>query len=308
MKKYYNFILKFIFIVFVLVFCFFDLTVGSVNYDEENSKNIKKQYSNIQGVNKKANSVKKEKNTQNEKIQKVIDSIEDYNSTNLPVIAALPNDNIYLYGIKPSGTVLYYKNSGHFYDWGYLTPRFILPEISLGDFNNDGHKELAVILYVGSGTGYSIDELHIVDLYGNEFISKDPNNKNFMEINHRYFDDNCFDQNDYLSQLDRLIKYKAYYKAGKLMGRMTVNNQTTIINLGNYIPSDARFDLRQKLSYGDIVKFYTEGNILRAKLAIGIMNQTYATPSYFGDIYADVMYRKGKFRLKNLRFQIDNEL
>lgn len=47
------------------------------------------------------------------KKEKVIESWESFYAENLPVIAAIPERNIYLYGIKPSGVILYIDGEGH---------------------------------------------------------------------------------------------------------------------------------------------------------------------------------------------------
>ena len=49
------------------------------------------------------------------------------------------------------------------FDWLYLTPRQILPRLFCFDIDGDWEDELAVICYVGSGTGVSVEELHILE-------------------------------------------------------------------------------------------------------------------------------------------------
>lgn len=57
----------------------------------------------ISFVNAGKNTNKRERTISNNRI-KVIQSIDDYNSINIPRIASIPNENIYLYGIKPGWT------------------------------------------------------------------------------------------------------------------------------------------------------------------------------------------------------------
>lgn len=49
------------------------------------------------------------------------------------------------------------------FDWDFLTPRTIPPRMFCFDVDGDWEDELIVICYVGSGTGVSIEELHILE-------------------------------------------------------------------------------------------------------------------------------------------------
>lgn len=50
-----------------------------------------------------------------------------------------------------------------------LTPRFILPQVGWRDWDGDGKNELAVVYYAGSGTGVSVEELHIYEWNGGQW-------------------------------------------------------------------------------------------------------------------------------------------
>lgn len=84
-----------------------------------------------------------------------------------PLIARLPEDDIYLYGFSGNyymkGVVLRYKDKIQTFPWSYAA-RDTLPKMAFKDYDQDGEKELAVSLYNGSGTGVSIEELHILEL------------------------------------------------------------------------------------------------------------------------------------------------
>lgn len=49
------------------------------------------------------------------------------------------------------------------FPWAYATPRCIPPQVWLRDMDGDGAEELAVSCYVGSGTGVSVEALHVVE-------------------------------------------------------------------------------------------------------------------------------------------------
>lgn len=129
--------------------------------------------------------------------KKVIQSPEEFNASNLPLISAIPNRNIYLYGKKPKGVVLRVNGREREFDWLYMTPRFVLPRMYVSDFNFDGKDELAVILYIGSGTGVSVEELHIIDISENEDTS-DSNSMNLL--------DHGYESKYYFTALNELVK------------------------------------------------------------------------------------------------------
>ena len=49
------------------------------------------------------------------------------------------------------------------FDWPYRTPRTVAPRLRQVDADGDGAEELAVVCCCGSGTGVSIEQLHIVE-------------------------------------------------------------------------------------------------------------------------------------------------
>ena len=81
-----------------------------------------------------------------------------------PLLAVIESENIELYGVNPYGYVLYQNGRGTYFEWPGLTPRGIAPEMKYFDFDGDGEKELAVILYVASGTGFALMDLHILTI------------------------------------------------------------------------------------------------------------------------------------------------
>ena len=92
-------------------------------------------------------------------------SAVDWENDKIWLIAVLPEHNISMYGLnfsggeKPDkGTVLvYWKDRFFKYTWSFLTPRAILPVLACADYDADNELEIAVDLYVGSGTGFSVE-------------------------------------------------------------------------------------------------------------------------------------------------------
>lgn len=57
------------------------------------------------------------------------------------------------------------------FDWLYITPRAIEPELRVCDLDSDGAEEVVVDCYGGSGTGVSIDYLYVVEKDDNILIA-----------------------------------------------------------------------------------------------------------------------------------------
>jgi hypothetical protein len=122
-----------------------------------------------------------------------------------PLVASIPEEDIYLYGAD-DGVILRYGDVIKPFEWAYLTPRFVLPRLKLEDIDEDGVEEIICILYVASGTGLAIEELHILEPDENEI-----------------YRDVFFTAEDYNNQLNELITFeydeennKLYYIAGEM--------------------------------------------------------------------------------------------
>ncbi|MDP4182311.1 MAG: hypothetical protein Q8942_14630 [Bacillota bacterium] len=239
--------------------------------------------------------------------KKVIESWEEFNDSDFPLIASIPEKGIYLYAIKDGGVVLYINNKGHYYDWEYLTPRFILPQMRVYDYDKDGKDELAVVLYIGSGTGFSVEELHIVEISENVDLSDNPSDKNYSVPNPEYFKDYIYFPKDYITQLNKLTKIVIHNKTNEAAAEVIVNAKLSSLDLGENKFEGKKLNYESKPIYGDIAHFNIEGNKITADFALGICNNLHAEPVYVGDVNADVSFARGKFTLRNLYFKANEE-
>jgi hypothetical protein len=84
----------------------------------------------------------------------------------LPCISAIPEKDIYLYSCENGNVLLKYQDKYEmiYLKWGYTTPRLILPEMYLYDYDGDGIDELAIKIYQASGTGVSLWSLLMVEV------------------------------------------------------------------------------------------------------------------------------------------------
>lgn len=228
----------------------------------------------------------------NKNSEKVIESFEEYEASELPLISAIPEKDIYLYDTKKDQLLLTVGDKKCYYNWIAFTPRFILPRMFACDFDKDGKDELAVILYVGSGTGVSVEELHLLEI-SDKIASQE------------CFKDQVFSEEDYISQLKKAVTFKTYTKAGKLMGTITAGGKKYTVSLKEF-QSDEFGKISNNLCLGSIVGFNSENSKLTAEFGVGISCKNVASPQYIGHLYADLSFKAGKFEMKNFRFK-ENE-
>lgn len=188
---------------------------------------------------------------------------------------------------KEARVLLKAGDSEQYFDWTYLTPRFILPSMNLSDLDSDGKEELSVILYVGSGTGVSLQELHVLEL---------PEKK---QGTGQSLKDQVFE--DYIIQLDKAVSFKLLSESSGLKGEISVENKKYKINIKDY-QSEEYGKIIEKLFYGNIVRFSQDNNKLMVELAAGLGFENNVEPVYIGTLNADIDYKSGKFKLKNIKF------
>lgn len=196
-----------------------------------------------------------------------------FQNTKYPLIAELPQEDIYLYGLKPTGVVLRQGNKIQFFNWEYATPRFVLPVLNKYDLDNNGEDEIICVLDLGSGTELSLYELHVLKLAGTS----------------GYVD---YIFSDYLEQMKTMLS-ASYDKKENSIILKTNNNSYTYD-----IPEEYQELTYQDVTYGSIV-FFETSNGLKIKMPIGVLFDEFATPQYFEDIVLE-----GTIRFKNGKFQI----
>lgn len=84
------------------------------------------------------------------------------------LIASIPQERIYLYGLQPKGVVVSFDGDTSYIEADYATPQRILPEIAYGDYDADNRKEIAVSFNTDSGTSVDVDTLHVLTTDGKE--------------------------------------------------------------------------------------------------------------------------------------------
>ena len=202
------------------------------------------------------------------------------------LLASIPERQVFLYGEENSVTLRIGDDTRQF-DWEYMTPRGVLPQLQVQDYDGDGRAELSVILYIGSGTGVSVEELHIIDI--------DPSDPD-------YFRDHVFE--DYTVQIDKAVRFNTFKQDGDLFGQISIGSNTYSVSLKDYQSPEAG-KVSDYLYFGNIVRFYEEDNRLKAQFGAGMILEKFAGPEYIGYVVADVSYKAGKFTLSHYTFEKD---
>ncbi|SHK80085.1 M56 family metallopeptidase [Desulforamulus aeronauticus] len=197
-----------------------------------------------------------------------------YKNTEYPLIAELPKEDIYLYGLKPTGVVLRYGDKIQFFNWEYTTPRFILPVLHKYDLDNDGEDEIICVLNVGSGTGLSLYELHVLKLSGTS----------------GYVD---YMFSDYLEQMKTMLSTAYHKKENSIV--VKTNNNSYIYD----IPIEYQKLTYKNVAYGNIV-FFDISNGLKIKIPLGVLFDEFVSPQFFEDTIffeGDIVFKNGKFQI-----------
>ena len=209
--------------------------------------------------------------------QEIVDPMEWSDDPNaIYLLSELAEDDIYLYGLGDKTHVLLRQGEQRaLLDWEYITPRLILPEMKFADFDGDGAKELAVILYNGSGTGISIEELHMVSWRGTEAV------------------DDVYQADEYQKQLAEQVGWR--YDA--------INKKATLhcgyLDVYLLEGAETHYDEVEGIAdfCGQVDFECDEDGKIKAKFALGLLRPEQAAPDYHGVISAEVTYHKGKFSM-----------
>lgn len=213
-------------------------------------------------------------------------------------LAEIPESQVVLYSGEKEGVILAVGDSRRVFNWNYMTPRLVMPQMQIADFDGNGTDELMVILCMGSGTGVSVYELHIVDIYKEALSAGGP-----AEIRKpEEFRDNIF--KGYEALLDQAVDFTSYTKDGQLRGDVTVAGKTSTVSLMEFQGDDSG-KLDERPAFGSIVNFEAEGSRITAKFGLGVTAERHVSPAYVGMVLADVNYADGNFTMAHFHFEPD---
>jgi hypothetical protein len=217
-------------------------------------------------------------------------------------LAEIPERQIALYSGEQDGVRLVVGDTWRTFNWSYMTPRGILPQMHVADFDGDGTEELMVNLSMGSGTGVSVYELHIVDIY-----QKPQGAGALPEIRKaEAFRDSCFKADDYKAQLNQPVKLTTYTKNKELRADVAIGTKKWNLSLVEF-QDNYYGKVKEQPVFGTVVGFSVEKNRLKAEFGLGLTAERLPWPNYVGKVLADVDYGDGQFALANLRFEPEVE-
>lgn len=220
-----------------------------------------------------------------------ITSAEDFFNIDLPLIYYLPEHDIRLYGCHPFGLILYVSDYAYYLDVAYMTPRFIMPEIHVEDFDDDGEIEIALITYIGSGSGVSIEKLYMIEMK-KSFNPELENNLNESMDLIKFEQDNIDDLLD-------TIKIYANYESGYLEVKSL--DYYDEIPLRDLYPDYKKDEFENELRYGNIEQYTIDNGKVILTLGIGISSKTFVYPIHFSNVLIDLEYSDGKFEIVDMK-------
>ncbi len=157
------------------------------------------------------------------------------------------------------------------FDWVFMTPRTIPPRMACFDADGDFEDELIVICYAGSGTGVSIEELHILEKGSDETLTA-----------------YTFPESLWQEQLPAL------FDTAEISGRAFAILGHELVEL-----QDGNVDL-DTASSGRIAGFsIEEWDGLQFQGAFCMSHKGSAAPCYAAETSAGVLYQDGAFTLQN---------
>ncbi len=246
---------------------------------------------------------KPEKTVSSNKTDEETKWMKKNDSSQLPLIASLPEKNIRLYSVQSNGVALFVGDYGFYYAWTYLTPRTDLPKLSVSDYDNDGKDELAAILYLGGGTGVHYEELHVLEISKiNDF--KQSNHYTLESTELHKLKDNCYNSDSDLAKIKKTIKLNLVKKSNKLIAEIKVGKKQYYTDVTEVqTPESGEID-DEKVYLGDYIQFENKGNILSVEFGLGISTKNWGYSGvYIGAITAVVNYKEEKYSLSDLKFE-----
>ncbi len=220
----------------------------------------------------------------------LVSSFKEYNELEYPLLAKIGNQNVYLFEDKSSGVILVKDNIAQYLvlsELGYVTPLGILPEIYYEDFDNDSEKELAINLYVGSGTDISVEELHIIE-------EKQIEDRSYFVIN-------SYTSKNYIDDINKIMNYE-----------INSNNDSVTLNLFN---NEYLFDISEEvesIAFGNVSYFKIKDEHIKLIVPIGVVkkNMFSIQDGGIGSVIFDVEYKENKFKLSDgiISNDVDNPI
>ena len=205
----------------------------------------------------------------------------DQNSVGL--LAELPEQDVALYGVRDhrgdDRALLRWEDSLAEFDWNFGGLLIVEPRLWCWDADDDGQDEVVLVNHVGSGTGVSIEELHIVE-----------KNEDGTLTDYAFPEELWRDQ---LSALLTLVKGN---------NRVWVSLGRELVDITSQLPENLEPETLRGLGTGNVAGFDTDwprGADIRFSGSVCLDADGYNS-WYVADISAYVSYAGGVFTLSDL--------
>ena len=205
----------------------------------------------------------------------------DQNSVGL--LAELPEQDVMLYGVRDDRgddhALLRWGGSLAEFDWSFGGPLIVEPRLWCWNVDDDGQDEVVLVNHVGSGTGVSIEELHIVE-----------KNEDGTLADYAFPEELWRDQ---LSALLTLVKGN---------NRVWVSLGRELVDITSQLPENLEPETLRGLGTGNVAGFDTDwprGADIRFSGSVCLDADGYNS-WYVADISAYVSYAGGVFTLSDL--------
>ncbi|WFD11429.1 hypothetical protein [Tepidibacter hydrothermalis] len=190
------------------------------------------------------------------------------------IIAEIPEANIRLYYKKEeSGMykdfVLEIDKKKYFFYWKNTTNPVYNPKLILSDLNQDGYKEIIVILTKNIGTEVNVQEVHVIEI--NTMIEREVENP------------------------IHIIYKNVKTKLSSEQIEITINNNIKILDK-EYIDIEPQ-NLLKDIAFGNVIKFEVEENKLYAVIPAQI-----ASSSFVGNIKIKYIFQGKMYVMETIDF------
>lgn len=184
---------------------------------------------------------------------------EEYSIEAFVLLYQVPDEDIALYGLC-GGDGMVLRDGEKLYpimlSWN-VTPRIVLPAIYKSDYDGDGKQEYALYRYIGSGTGYSISELCMLELVDNA-----------LQIHEFTFKDMMYRLQN--------IQYEYFEEEGIV--HIDTGSDTYEIEIADFLQTnEVSFS---SLTWGDIIDIMEQGGQWWLQADAGIVVEEWVTPQY----------------------------
>lgn len=204
------------------------------------------------------------------------------------LLSQLPDQEVALYGVtKYSGStaLLRWGDALAEFDWSFGGPQVVEPRLQCWDADGDGQEEVVLINLLGSGTGVSIEELHIVEKNQDGTLT-----------------DHCFPETLWRDALSgQLSVVTAEDRTYAVLGRELVDLTDVLLAAENIAPGAV-----QGLTTGSQASFSAwphekePGGSLRFQGAVMLEGEDIPYYWYAADLSASVSYQDGGFTLSEI--------